>query len=254
MQLKFKLDRDKEPSILYHDDDIVVLYKPHEMHTVMQSTENDKSLELFWRSSQFSNKNLPDTGLVQRLDYVTAGVILGACTQESYDYLVESSKNMRIKKEYIAACEYIDPYFIPEKYTLQEWRDVLRSNRQWSVCLEARFVYRERGRTSVRLLPVSSRSKHASLPYRTEISLVQYDQRRALHLVRAIITKGYRHQVRATLQAIGLPIIGDKLYNNACQIEDSVIHFRAVSLSFLHPGNRSWYECTWSNAWSGLLA
>ncbi|NIZ40867.1 pseudouridine synthase [Entomospira entomophila] len=253
MQLKFKLDHQVEPAVLYQDHDIVLLYKPHGMHTVIQSPEESASLESFWRSSELANTNLPDTGLIQRLDYVTAGMILGARTQESYEILSIMGKNLQIQKEYLALCRKAEAYFLPEGYSLDKWMELLSSRQTWSIAVHSRFVYRERGRTAVRLVLESSKSKHASMPYETNIELLQYDENEKQYLVRACIKKGYRHQVRATLHAIGLPIIGDELYGDSHNVQNGSIRFKAVSIIFLHPVTMEEYECVWVNAMNGMV-
>ena len=50
--------------------------------------------------------------------------------------------------------------------------------------------------------------------------------------IRVALARGFRHQIRAQLAWIGLPIMGDPLYGGA---EDDRLRLYAVALSFVHP-------------------
>lgn len=226
--------------IVYVDTNIIVLYKPAYMHTLWLEEYTD-SLQLFLLNSNLANVSLPDFGILQRLDYITSGLILAARTLDYYIYLRKKSKEMQIKKLYIAVSSLTKTSFIPYNYTDISWFKE-RTKIGWKIDLEVKFVYTSKERQSVRLLPKYSTSKHASDLYKTSIKLEKYYQ--SFYYFRVMLSKGYRHQVRSTLSALGFPIIGDTLYGGK---PAKNIAFRAIQISFPYIDYREEFICSWIN-------
>lgn len=165
-------------------------------------------------------------GLLHRIDTETSGLLIIAANQDSYDKLIQLQKENKIRKYYSAVCNvdyenlnklegFPSPDFVYRK-NLNEYN------------LESYFRFFGEGRKSVR--PVTKNSNAAALKklgktvlYNTSIKIVENSS--DLIKVEACITNGFRHQVRCHLTWLGLPIIGDKLYNS--NTDDGQLKFTA---------------------------
>jgi len=61
------------------------------------------------------------------------------------------------------------------------------------------------------------------------------ESRRDLSLVRVKITRGFRHQVRAVLAAVGHPIIGDRVYDASAPHSEHALLLHASRIVYPHP-------------------
>ncbi|NMC48309.1 MAG: RNA pseudouridine synthase [Desulfovibrio sp.] len=66
---------------------------------------------------------------------------------------------------------------------------------------------------------------------RTRVAPLGYDAGTDLTLVRAVIMKGARHQIRAHLASLGRPILGDALYGRA-QKEEGPLFLHHIRITF----------------------
>ena len=76
-----------------------------------------------------------------------------------------------------------------------------------------------------------ARKKAGSVLYDTSIKIMSMD--RDTVQVECKIAKGFRHQVRCHLAWLGLPVIGDKLYNPIKS--DGKMKFSATGMEFPLP-------------------
>jgi 23S rRNA pseudouridine1911/1915/1917 synthase len=132
-----------------------------------------------------------EPGLVHRLDRDTSGVVVVARTAEAFRGLRASFQAGAARKTYIAAC------------------GCAAGPRPAPLVIESRFAPYGPGRRRVRVVFQTGRSTTPGV-YRTEAEVTVVKNGRAL--VRALITRGFRHQVRVHLASLGLPILGDTLY------------------------------------------
>ncbi|HSV56790.1 MAG TPA: RNA pseudouridine synthase [Magnetospirillaceae bacterium] len=71
--------------------------------------------------------------------------------------------------------------------------------------------------------------------YRTDILSAEEAADACLY-IRVALTRGFRHQVRAHLTWIGLPLVGDPLYGSALRGEATLrLYLHAAALEFPHP-------------------
>ncbi|MDQ7831007.1 MAG: RluA family pseudouridine synthase [Desulfovibrionaceae bacterium] len=77
---------------------------------------------------------------------------------------------------------------------------------------------------------------------RTAVTPLGHDPGTGLTLVRAVIAKGARHQIRAHLAAMGHPILGDALYGNASEGGGRLFlhHARIIFPGFTAVSNPPW--------------
>jgi 23S rRNA pseudouridine1911/1915/1917 synthase len=126
----------------------------------------------------------PGLTLLTRLDYSTSGAVPAALTAEAFAFLAREREQGRIAKTYLCLVAG-------------------RLDREMSLS----FLLEAAGGERVRVRP--DRREEDPL-YWTSVSPVRFAGERTL--VRAVIAKGKRHQIRAHLAAAGFPIVGDRRY------------------------------------------
>jgi len=174
-------------SILYADDDAAVLGKPADVHTEPQrpmekGTLAGHLLSLFPFVAGISDE--PGLTLLTRLDYATSGAVPAALSRDAFDFMAREREKGRIVKTYSCLVSGM-----VEKEMSLSW------------------LMETAGGERVR---VRKERKEEDPLYWTAVTPV----RRAggCTLVRAVISKGKRHQIRAHLAAAGHPVVGDRRY------------------------------------------
>ncbi len=181
--------------VLHEDPAFVVVEKPAGVHTApLHPGETGTLLEavIARYADVASAPGIKDVepGLIHRLDRETSGVVVIARSAEAFAALRRAFAEGRARKGYCAACE------------------VQTDERSFRI--ESRFAPRGPGRRMVRVVPEGAPRNATRQVYRTEAEVTCTRPGRAL--VRASLTRGFRHQVRAHLSFLGLPIFGDPLY------------------------------------------
>jgi len=147
-----------------------------------------------------------DSGLLQRLDRQTSGLVVAARTHEAFEALWDAQKADLMIKTYLAVTDAGPPRIPP-------------------VVDEPLSPRGPKGRKMV-----TGRGGKRSI---TRFEVVRDDGSRML--VRATMTKGARHQIRAHLAHAGHPIVGDSLYGapEAGETRRHLLH--CAGLTFPHP-------------------
>ncbi len=199
----------------------------------------------FPNAKKVCGKKEIEHGLIHRLDTVTEGLMLIACTQNAYDYFVEQQEQNKIIKTYTAICN-LDK---ENSKILSGFPDsqnfLIKENSSFKV----ESFFRSFGPKGKQVRPVTKNCSQKILKkigkpklYTTTIKICKIlDDNTAK--VECTISQGYRHQVRCHLAWVGLPIVGDTLYNN--NASDEAIKFYATKLDFSFPkDSRQTYELT----------
>lgn len=199
--------------VLFADAALLAVDKPAGLHTApLRPGETDNLLaQVIARHPEVAG--LPgikalEPGLLHRLDRDTSGVVLIARTPEAFRDLLAQFRAGEVRKEYLAVC-------VP--------RSAVRAGQR--LVVESRFAPFGPGRARVRVVPLAGGGAPAggsparqargvrrvtAAVYRTEAEVLEV--REGAALVRAVIVRGFRHQVRAHLAHLGLPLAGDPLY------------------------------------------
>ena len=179
-------------------------------------------------------------GLVHRIDTATRGLLLIAVSQNAYDAFCRAQEQDLFIKRYRAECTQNTSCadrlggFPVISHTYCE---TLLSGSK--ITISSFFRAYGTGRGAVR--PVTETSHTAAKKKtgtRLYTTVLEYEgENRGRISVDCTITAGYRHQVRCHLAWIGLPIIGDPVYNPNIDSHSSTsgMHFTACSLQFPHP-------------------
>lgn len=192
------------PEILYEDDTLLAIAKPTQMHSTYSSAETGGSPPLANEnliSFLFHEKKYPlpyflphqDFGLLNRLDYETSGIVLIAKTKSMYESLKKAWKAKEVTKTYRALISPKAPLptlpFSIQHPITQRYRHSKKV-----------IVYEEKmKKLKLKILEAHTRIlKTHPHPWAQDLEIQ--------------IFTGVRHQIRAHLGFLNLPILGDTLY------------------------------------------
>lgn len=199
-------------TILYEDNDIIIINKPkgmvvHPANGNLDGTLVNAIMSICENSlSGIGGEIRP--GIVHRLDKNTSGCIIVAKNDKSHINLSNQLKKHEIKKTYIALV-----------------RGIIKEN-------EATInMPIARDKNDRKKMAVDKNGKEAITHFKV---LNRFDNKYTLLEIN--IETGRTHQIRVHLSYIGFPIIGDDVYSNGknkWNIVGQCLH--AKSLDFLHP-------------------
>jgi 23S rRNA pseudouridine1911/1915/1917 synthase len=264
------LDESLLPRVVYEDDRLVAIHKPVRMHSAPGLGSGDLCAWAFARYPELAaargesaGRKQAEGGLLHRLDYETSGLVLFARDAEAYSSLIEQQARGVFRKEYIALSS---PSLIAEPQGSTPIRGTPSGAEPgaWAASrlacaqreagpsalaeeLKAPAVqgrisgiecaFRPFGPKGARVACLAEGGKGAAAIYRSDIlgcdllGGAKEGEGPELEL-RLALSRGFRHQIRAQLAWVGLPIAGDLLYGGA---PDERLRLYAIRLSFAHP-------------------
>ncbi|MDN3492978.1 RluA family pseudouridine synthase [Winogradskyella bathintestinalis] len=196
-----------ELEIIYEDDFLLILNKPHEFLSVPGKTIKDSVLTRM----QTYLPNATGPLLLHRLDMSTSGLLLVAKNERTHKKLQKQFINRTIKKRYVALLDGVIE--IKEGLVNLPLRVDLNNRPRQLVC-------NEHGKSAITKYQVIDVKNNQTRIYFYPIS-------------------GRTHQLRvhaAHHKGLNLPIVGDDLYGTV----SNRLHLHAEMLSFEHPVTR---EC-----------
>jgi 23S rRNA pseudouridine1911/1915/1917 synthase len=173
--------------VLYEDDDLLLIDKPAGMvvHPAPGARRDTLVNALLYRSRRIAGVGAVERpGIVHRLDRDTSGVLAVALTPAALEAVARQFRERRVQKEYVGIAH-----------------GAIRA-RTGAIALAVGRDQRERKRMSVR----ARRARSALTRYEVVERLP------GATLVRLLPHTGRTHQLRVHLQALGHPLIGDRLY------------------------------------------
>ena len=202
-------------TIIYEDDDILVIDKPagltvhpgpgHPNHTLVNAI-------LAHCPSLTTSNESTRPGIVHRLDKDTSGLIVMAKTDSVRDYLAEQFKKRTVIKGYLVL---VKGRLYPEQGII-----------------EAPIGRDPRSR---RRMAIAETGKEATTQYQVRKYLNDYT------FVEVTPLTGRTHQIRVHLSAIGYPVVGDSLYGTkSAYINRQFIH--AYRLGLCLPSTKQYQE------------
>jgi tRNA pseudouridine32 synthase / 23S rRNA pseudouridine746 synthase len=195
----------EESQIVYRDEDILVVDKPHGMPVTPAGQYVERSLFIRLQRST----GLPDLAPVHRLDRETAGLVLfviKASARADYHRLFAEGK---VEREYVALAQIA----LPVEKTRWRIENRLGRGEPW---------FRQR---------IVDGPANAI----TEIELLELQQ--GLGRFRLFPRTGRKHQLRVHMASIGYPIVGDPFYPiiREKQEGDPPLQLIARRLAFVDP-------------------
>jgi 23S rRNA pseudouridine1911/1915/1917 synthase len=196
--------------MVWEDDSYMLFYKPFGLPVQEGAGHKDNNLVNWLIANIPGQKELKElktgdnnevtAGLVHRLDKDTQGLILIAKNHKALQHAQEQFRNRFVKKSYLTVLSGV----LDDEITIEgvQFRDPVNLIKQM-------FFPKERIATILKLYPIDeSRIKDTKSTFTPLVT----DGVNTLCKVR--IFTGRMHQIRVAAQAIGFPVIGDKIYNN----------------------------------------
>lgn len=175
----------KKLDIIYEDDKMIAINKPPKLPTIAKVKGDEHNLysmvRVYVKRKNKNNKIF----IVHRLDKDTSGIVLFAKDEELKNYLQDNWNECTILREYIALV----------KNNLKKKSDKL-------------INYLKENKNGEVFISNNPKDKLAITNYEV------IKENRKYALLRVWIETGKKHQIRAQLSNISLPIVGDKLYNS----------------------------------------
>jgi 23S rRNA pseudouridine1911/1915/1917 synthase len=268
--MDFSVEDSLEPQVIFEDPSFLAVYKPPRMHSSPGLGAGDLCawvFELYPEAAEFgglARRSRAEGGLLHRLDYETSGLVLFARDPAAFEILLGQQESGAFRKEYLALCSASTAEFpegslprrgLPGGVGAQAWAAARAKGKLLGLAallgaasasqaepprLSSSFrPFGPRGSRVACLNPGEERGGRVLPVYSSDIlaasprPLSREGLEAALALeLRVGICRGFRHQIRAQLAWIGLPIYGDVLYGGE---SDHRLRLYAVSLAFEHP-------------------
>ena len=214
----------------------IVIWKPKDLPSAPLNEEDKENAlsqagELYPELYNVVGRKSIEYGLLHRLDTATDGLLVIALSQDCYDYILNEQKEGRFIKYYKALCN-ID-YEKEEGFPSFDKIDFKERN-----TYKVSSYFRGYGSGKKEVRPVTKDSGKAALKklgklkeYTTSVNILEKKGNKCL--VECKIVEGFRHQVRCHLAWIGLPIVGDKVYNK--KNAENIMKFSATKVCFEYP-------------------
>ena len=199
-----------EPKILYEDNHIIVVVKPHNI-SVQADESGDIDMLTILKNFIKVRDNKPGNvfiGLVHRLDRPTGGLMVFAKTSKAASRLTNQLKGKSIKKHY---------------YCVINGRPQLKENRLVT------YLKKDEKTNTVKIAPkLEDGSKEAILEYKL------IETKNKLSLMDIDLITGRSHQIRVQMSSqLNCPIYGDFKYGD--KLHAGNLALWAYQISFAHP-------------------
>lgn len=184
----------KSYSIIYEDDLILLVNKKQGIPTVPGTIKGSLIEEVFTDFPYLRNvKGYKEFegGLLNRLDNETGGIVFIAKNDHGFEYYSSQMKQGRIIKIY---------------YAVVEGYSNVKSN-------IIKFPIVHHPKYSNRMIIYEKNKKYSGKIQYGETEYRVINSNNSWSLLEVRIRKGIRHQIRIHLAKVGLPIVGDKIYN-----------------------------------------
>ena len=177
-------------NILYEDNHIIVVVKPHNVPSQEDKTGDEDMLTIIkkYLKEKYNKPGNVYLGLVHRLDRPVGGVMVFAKTSKAAARLSEQVRNKVFKKEYLAI---VDGKLEKKQGTLEDY-----------------LLKNEKTNTINVVKEGTKNSKYAKLDY----EVLKYNEEINLSLLKILLHTGRHHQIRVQLSNFGHSICGDQKY------------------------------------------
>ncbi len=199
-----------EPKIIYEDNHIVVVIKPHNI-AVQEDDSKDPDMLTIIKEFIKKRDNKPGNvflGLVHRLDRPTGGVMVFAKTSKAANRLSKELKDKDLRKHYLC---------------------VVNGKPQLATNRLVTYLKKDEKTNTVRIAPkFEDGSKEAILEYEVVESISNFS------LIKVNLITGRSHQIRVQMSSqLNVPIFGDFKYGD--KEHGGNLALWAYELTFTHP-------------------
>ena len=170
-------------SIIYEDNDIIVVNKTTGITVIPNRTGSEKSLKDY-----LELKTGNEIWVVHRIDRETSGIVIFGKNELAHRALNHQFLKRIVTKEYVCLCN---------GNTTEEWREINKP------------ILQDSRSKMVRINPAGKKAI-------SHFKCVENSKRYSKNIVR--IETGRMHQIRIHMASVGHPILGDELYNKNPEI------------------------------------
>jgi 23S rRNA pseudouridine1911/1915/1917 synthase len=196
--------------VLYKDHHIMALNKPAGLPSQQDKTEETSAHRM---AMAYAHRDLY---IVQRLDRRVSGVLVFAKTKQAAAALAKQWEGNKVKKIYLGIVPTAD---IPPAGELRHY-----------------LTYDNKQNITYAHTEPASGADEALLHYQVLQQLENF------MLLRIDLISGRKHQIRAQLAALGVPIRGDIKYGSKRTNPDGAIDLHAYKLQFQHPAKQEYMK------------
>lgn len=194
--------------IVYEDDYLIVVNKNSGLLSIATDKEMNKTAYNIIRDYLRRDDESAKVFVVHRLDRETSGLMVFAKDEQTKLDMQRHWEDVVTERKYVAVCEG----------EMEQKEGVIETYLTESKALKVYATTKEQGRIA-----------------RTYIKVLKTSYRRNLSLVELQLSTGRKNQIRAHLEYVGFPIIGDKKYGAKYLSPIGRVALHALSLCFIHP-------------------
>ena len=201
----------QELTVLYEDNQIIVVLKPQNVPTQADSSKDIDLLTMVkdYVKKKYNKEGEAFIGLVHRLDRPTGGVMVFARNSKSASRLAEQLKDGSFEKKYLA---------------------VLVGTPRDRKARLINYLVKDEKNNMVKTVPAKIEGAK-----RAELDYLVLDEDQDISLVDIKLITGRSHQARVQMQKIGHPIFGDARYGGDGLAKGHNLALWAYELRFYHP-------------------
>ena len=201
----------QELTVLYEDNQIIVVLKPQNVPTQADSSKDIDLLTMVkdYVKKKYNKEGEAFIGLVHRLDRPTGGVMVFARNSKSASRLAEQLKDGSFEKKYLA---------------------VLVGTPRDRKARLVNYLVKDEKNNMVKTVPAKIEGAK-----RAELDYTVLDEDQDISLVDIKLLTGRSHQARVQMQKIGHPIFGDARYGGDGLAKGHNLALWAYELRFYHP-------------------
>lgn len=200
-------------TVLFEDQHLLVINKMRGMPSVTHEMDDPLTvadcLAEYCESSLFASPDPRESGLIQRLDTSTSGVLIAAKNEASWRRLRDDLFQESITKTYVAL---VEGEFLPVSGEVAWPLRQTKNGKRMEV---------------VRGAQADDRNSFGARTKILRLKVAQALNGETVSFVRCTITRARRHQVRAHLAITKHPLVGDLLYGSTVHLSD--LRFRGVN-------------------------
>ncbi len=242
-------------AVIFEDDFLIVAHKPAGMHSVRLSHEDPPTLAdclaAHCPATIEASPDLRESGLVNRLDFYTEGLVVAAKNRETWTALRHDTAWS--EKRYLALVEGE----LKEPCVIRSLFRNLQGGERVEVVAGDKFTQADEKQANEKIQKVianESEELEDDEPL-SESRIEPVSSRNGVTLIDISLTTAKRHQVRAHLAWLDHPIVGDELYGSVLRADagwksftgeplerDQGFLLFAYSLRFQHPQLQEFVE------------
>lgn len=197
--------------VLYEDNHVVVVVKPHNVPSQEDESGDKDMLSMVkeYVKEKYNKEGDAFIGLVHRLDRPTGGIMVFARNSKAASRLSKQIADRQMEKVYYAVTT-----------SIPKQKSGILSNE----------LKKDEKNNIVKIVPISEKgAKHAELSYK----VLATEEENALLEVKLITGRG--HQIRVQFAGINCPLYGDNKYGKEKNKGTTNLGLWAGRLEFVHP-------------------